>query len=372
MPGTQPKKSYRGLFIALAIVLVVLVILGGGGVFAYNAYTAPGVAAQKFCTDLKAQDYDAAYGMLSSTLTAKYTASQFKQASAVLDQAEGQVSACARGTGSNAYGYSLGSSTASVSAVLSREKQGLLQGAMHLKNENGAWKVDAIDTSLLGVNLGALQSAATFCASLQSKDYATAYGLLGGSLQTAAGTQSDFVAAGQLHETIDGAVTACGLTAIDQGNTDAQTSLSVSLTFAKLGAKSGKMALQASGDAWKISDLDAALLGTDLGPYKVGLLFCADLKKNDQAAIYRMTSSSFMARFSQSSFVQGNTLPAGIVVSSCTLDVSTYKVTGSNASVNYSYRLTATSTGQFFEGISEAFFVREGTTWKIDGFKTVK
>ena len=48
--------------------LVVGLLLGGGGFFAFTNYTAPATAAGNYCGYLKAQNYDSAYGMLSSKL----------------------------------------------------------------------------------------------------------------------------------------------------------------------------------------------------------------------------------------------------------------------------------------------------------------
>ena len=111
-PPAQPKRSLRWLWITLAIVLVVGLLLGGGGFFAFTNYTAPATAAGKYCGYLKAQNYDSAYGMLSSKLKGQYTSEQFRQASAALDHAEGNVTACGAGTGSNAYKYTLFGNTA--------------------------------------------------------------------------------------------------------------------------------------------------------------------------------------------------------------------------------------------------------------------
>ena len=116
-----PKKSRRGLKIALTLAAVVLVlgaIGGGAAVFFINQFAAPGVAALQFCNQLKSQNYDGAYGMLSSGLQSQYSKTAFSAGVSALDTAEGKVIGCQQAQGSNAYTYSLGSSTATVNAQL--------------------------------------------------------------------------------------------------------------------------------------------------------------------------------------------------------------------------------------------------------------
>ena len=96
----------------------------------------------QLCDDLKAQNYDSTYSLLSSKLRGQYSSTDFHQAATQLDTAEGRVTSCAQAQGGNSYTFSLGSSTATVVAVLTRATQGSLQGAVHLLNENGKWTVD--------------------------------------------------------------------------------------------------------------------------------------------------------------------------------------------------------------------------------------
>src|SRR5262249_25426068 len=275
-PAPAPKKSRTGLWIALAVVVVLLAAGGGGGLFALNLYKAPGDAAIKYCDALKGQNYDTAYSLLSSGLQAKYSKDQFRLGSKTLDVVEGPVTACKQATSSNAYQFSLGDSTASVAAVLTRGQKGDLSGTLHLKNEGGTWKIDGIDTALLGVNLDALGTAFAFCAALQAHDYPTAYGFVGSSL-SAQGSQTEFTTAAAAWDQIDGAVTGCALTGLGSDNSDTAATLNVGVTRAKAGARSGTIGLAVEGGAWKISQLDSSLLGPDLAPLAVGSLLCADL-----------------------------------------------------------------------------------------------
>ncbi len=180
----QPRKrSLKGLWIALAIVVVLLALAGGGVVYALTQLAAPAAAAISFCNDLKTQSYTPAYQLLSTKLQGQFTQVQFTQGSQALDGVEGTVTSCKQGTG-NAYAYSFGGTTATLLAVITRSKQGDLSGTIHLKSENGTWKVDGLDTSLLGANLASLQQTLTFCTALAAKDYSSAYSQLGSAGHT--------------------------------------------------------------------------------------------------------------------------------------------------------------------------------------------
>ncbi len=363
------KKARRALWITLGSVAAAIALLGGGGLFAFSMYVAPLTAATSFCADLKAQSYVSAYNLLSSGMRSQLTQDQFVQGSQQLDKAEGAVTSCKQATGGNVYSYSLGASTATFNADITRATAGDMTGAVHLKNENGAWKVDGLDTSLTGANLGALVAAGTFCAALQSQNYASAYQLLGSLIQSNL-KQTDFVAGAQIHDQIDGTVTACGLAAIGQGNTDTNTNITVSITRTKLGEKQGNVSLDTESGAWKVAAVAPALLGSDIGPLQVGAQMCTDLVSSDYAAIYDLTSSGFQAAVTKQQVVAYFTLNTGYKYTGCKADYSTYKVSSSDASYNVDIELSGPS-GAFAIPFKLAF-VNESNAWKLDDFAPVQ
>ncbi len=368
------KRSLKWLWITLGTVAALLVVGGGAGAFALIQYTAPAAAAGQFCGDLKAQNYDSAYDMLSANLRLTYSKDQFHQANGVLDVAEGKVTACGAASGSGAYDYSLGGSKATVTAVITRATQGNLQGKLQLVNESG-WKVDAMETSLLGINLGALQTLGAFCQAEQTQNYTTAFGLLSSSLQTQAGTADGFASVQQLQDEVDGKVTACAIKSIAPGNSDTSTTVTVTITRATLGAASGNITLDGTGGTWKISKIDQSVQGTNLLPFVTGTLFCFALAINDTtgySTAYSLTSSSFQQQVTLAQFTQGLTatlhqLSADAKWTDCTPDLTTYKVTASTA--GYKAKLNAVS-GTGAKGYVQLTFafVLEGTIWKINDF----
>ena len=358
----KPKKSRRGLVIGLVIAVIVLALLGGGVAYGANQYAAPGNAAKQFCSALQTQDYTTAYGMLSSSLKAKYTSDQFTLGSKTLDQVEGDVTGCKQAAG-NSYNYSLFGSTATITSVITRAQSGNLTGQLHLVNENG-WKVSGIDTSLLGVNLNSLQAAAGFCAALQQKDYATAYSFFGSALQAQI-KQSDFVAQGALHDQIDGPVTACGITAFGQGNSDSTTTMTVSITRSTLGQKTGQATLDVEGGAWKFSALDPALQGSDLGGLAVINQFCSDVSANNAHGAYLLTSSNFRSAVPESTFDQ--VFGFSQLKYTCKPKLSTFKVTDpTDAQINVDFSAANRATGQSVSLPFTAGLVKNGSSWQVD------
>ncbi len=372
---TQPpaqKKSRRGLKIALIVAGIVLVlgaIGGGGGIFLINQIAAPGVAAVQFCNQLKSQNYDNAYGMLSAGMQGKYPQTAFRAGITALDSAEGKVIGCQQAPGSNTYKYSLGSSTATVGALMTRANQGNLTGSLHLKNENGSWKIDGIDTSLLGVNIAALQASGAFCAAMQGQDYEGAYGMLD-SAQQGLISQADFVASGKLHDQIDGPVTKCGLSKVPTGNTDQLTKLTIDLNRSKLGDRTGDITLKFEGAAWKVDATDAALNGTDLRPLVVSQQFCAMMTAGKYTDAYGLFSSGFQQEISKDAFIaEFDTFEGYKLAWTCGKpDYSTYTVSGDSASIVQPLTLSipalganATSTSNF-----TLDFIQDNGAWKIN------
>ena len=374
---TQPpalKKSRRGLKIALIIAGVVLVlgaIGGGAAVFFINQIAAPGVAAIQFCNQLKTQNYVSAFGMLSAGMQAKYPETSFRAGVSALDTAEGKVIGCQQAPGGNSYKYSIGASTATVGAQLTRANQGNLTGSLHLKNENGSWKIDGIDTGLLGVNIGALQASGAFCAAMQGQDYESAYGLLD-SAQQGAISQADFVASGKLHDEIDGTVTKCGLTKVPSGNTDQLTKLTIDMNRSKLGDRTGDVTLKFEGTAWKVDATDAALGGTDLRPLVVGLQFCVLVTGGKYGDAYGLFSPAFQSQVSKDSFVSEFTTFNGYQLTwTCGKpDYSSYTVSGDSASIIQPLTMHIPALGANASSSTNIAltFVQDNGAWKIDKF----
>jgi hypothetical protein len=348
--------------------------VAGGAAYAFGQYTAPGNAADSFCADLKTQNYTLAYEQLSARQQAQFTRDQFVRGSTLLDRLEGTVTSCQLVNTGGAYGYSLGGSSAALTTVIHRETAGTLHGVVHLKNENGVWKVDGLDTSLLGVNLKALEAVVVFCAVMQHQEYLVAYSLLGSGAQGKV-TEGEFEQAAKTHDQIDGQITTCTLDRLGASNTDSSASLVVSVTRTKLNDRTGAMTLDVEGGAWKVATIDQALLGSDLGPLQVGTQVCADLESGDYAAIYNnLASAALQANYTRTQFVAVFALSHGSKYAGCQPYLPTYTVSATDASYDLQLFVENAANGTFFGysatmGFVKDPFVTENGGWKLNSFQ---
>jgi hypothetical protein len=365
-PPAAPRKSRKGLWITLGVILALLVVGGGAGAYALGQYAAPVTAALAFCNHLKAANYAAAYNDLSSSMQGQVSGDEFAKGSQFITVAEGSITRCQQSSG-NAYSYSFGAKKATLNATMTRSIAGTLVGNIGLVQEGGTWKIGSIDTSLLGINLGALKAAGAFCAALQTQNYTAAYALFSSSEQQLAPAQT-FAAVLTLNDAIDGKITACSLNGFTVSGSDSNATLNVSFTRATLGALQGEVKLKVEGGSWKIDNIADSLGGTDVGPILVSEQFCADLVANNLTAAFALLSSDYAAfEGSQDHFnaVWGEQPP--FAWESCTPDFKTYKVSGSTASVVETLTEKDTSTG-FSDSNKYTFhYFKEGGQWKFDG-----
>jgi hypothetical protein len=365
-PSAQPKRSLRWLWITLAIILT-LSLLGGGALYAFTNYTAPATAAAKYCDYLKAQNYDSAYAMLSAKFQAKYTSDQFRQANTALDIAEGKVTACGAGSGSNAYKYTLFGKTATVLATTTRQKQGLLQGELGLVNSDG-WKINSIATSLIGISFGALDTLGKFCQAFQTQNCNAAYALLTPTQKTNISAE-EFATLMKLRDEIDGNVSACALEQITSA-TDVAAKVQVGLTRSTLGKRADDVTLAADGDAWSIDDVSTDLLGTDVEPLLISTTFCLAGWLGQYDLAFTFLSDGAKARVKTAAgLIPSFTLNNGAKVLLCLPDLSTYITSGDTSSLTFSLDATL-ATGPTTIGTFTVSMVQDSNKrWKVDNWR---
>ena len=363
------KKSRRGLWITLGVVAALLVVTCAGIGVGIVQYTAPAAAAGFFCGNLKAQNYTASYTLLSSSMRAHETPAQFAEANADLDRTEGALTSCKAATGANSYAYSLGGSSATAVLVTQRANGGSFQGAVHLLNEGGSWKVAALDPALLGVDLQALVSLDAYCTALQSQQYDTAYALLSKG-QQAKQKNTDYIQDAQWRDVVDGTISVCQVTGIGTSNTASTANLTLSVTRGKAAARTGAVALSVEDSAWKVATAGPEAQGSDLGPARTGARFCNDLAKPDYADLTKLLSGGFLGGAgvdTVASLFSGSY--NGIKWNSCTVDLGAYKVSGTSASFTVTVKLTELASGRTVTGPLLLAFVKEGNNWKLDDLK---
>lgn len=128
-----------GAATGIVICVVVLAVLSGLS----GRAASPEVTGQALCADLQAQRYDAAYDLLAPSLRSTGTAAQFTASQRELDTLRGKVVSCTA-----AIQQSDGAQ-ATLRLTVARQQSGSAQGIVHVQLVDGAWKVDAYDTSII-------------------------------------------------------------------------------------------------------------------------------------------------------------------------------------------------------------------------------
>lgn len=298
--ATRPtRRVTRGIRVALVLALVVFVLGGASAALAITQAAAPSQTALFFCQDLRASQPGAAYALLAASVRRGISASQFGAITASLDTAEGAIIGCKAANTGNLLTFATRSAV--VPVVLTRGKLGELSGSVRLERTGSVWRITALDTSLLGANLDALATIATFCARMRTQHYAAAYTLLDAPLQAQVSAQN-FSQAATTHDTLDGRILACGMAAIGQSNTDSSTQVTLSISRATHGTLTGVLRLGRTADGWKIVALDGAMQGTDLSPLQAGMAFCAALAARGTVAAYGLLAASAQASLSYDAF----------------------------------------------------------------------
>jgi hypothetical protein len=363
-PPLPQKKSRRRLWVTLGVIAAVLVLTCSGIGFLAVQYFAPALQVGLFCGSLQTQKYATAYTLLSSELHGQLSSNDFVTDGQTLDAIEGKVQSC--GTGS--YEYSLGASTATVAVTFKRATSGTLQGNIHLKNESG-WKVDGLDASLLGVSLGALQTANAYCAALQGASYTAAFALLGKSL-TAHTTAAQYAQDSGWHDTLDGSVSACAVTALGNPNTDSAANVTLTITRGKASPKNDTLTLDMEGGAWKVSAIGPGLQGTDLGALDTAARFCADIKSANYNDAYGLFSDSFKSGSTEADFASvfsGNY--NGIKWDDCAPTVTSLKLSGNGATLGATLTVTNLNTNQTHSGPVTFSFTHSNGVWQLDNMQ---
>jgi hypothetical protein len=364
------RKSRRGLWMTLGVIATVLLAMCTGTGFVVAQYFAPVFQVGQFCGSLQAQRYSTGYSMLSTQLRGQLSSNDFAVDAQTLDVVEGQVQKCGAGSGSNGYVYTLGGSTATVAASITRVSAGTLRGNIYLKNQNG-WKVDRLDVSLLGIDLGALQAVNSYCAALQAASYTAAYALLGTSL-TAHTTAAQYAQVGGWHDTLDGPVTGCAVASLGSTTSADKATLTLRITRGKLGEKKDTLTLDVEGGDWRISTIGPALQGTDVGALVTAARFCTDIKGADYHDVYGLLSTAAKSGKGEAGVAaEFSGAASGIKWDDCSPDASTFKLasSGTSATLTLVLKLTNLSINQTASGPVPFIFVRINSAWLIDGIQ---
>lgn len=296
-PETHARQAYiaatagrqRTARTALIIGLVVCLLLASLGAAALAPrYLAAQRVAAAFCDALHSRAYPAAYALLGAVARDGLSQGAYTSAMQALDSAEGPVRACAVGALSS-YHYTPGQNIASDAVTLTRQRA-TYQGTLTLTSSGDVWRITTVDQSIYGAPLAPVAVAATYCAALRAGDYPTAFALFSATLQ---GMQaaSDYIQAQRLRDMLMGRLTGCAIINLTMPDDQTMNAL-LSVSRSAWPRAGGELQLQPSGATWRISLLDPAIQGVDVGPYLIGQRFCASLAAGDYNGIYSLLTDT--------------------------------------------------------------------------------
>jgi hypothetical protein len=216
--------------------------------------------------------------------------------------------------------------------------------------------------------VGAATVAGTFCGDLKVHNFDDAYNQLSPAYQQQI-QQTTFTQGAQLHDQIDGPVTACGTpnnnssTGVSINSANTQVTLTVTITRKQ--TFTGDITLVKSASTWKIDKIADALQGTDLGPLQTASAFCTALVKADYQTAYGLLSANQQSQATEAEFQQSITsgLQGGATIQSCTPDLTAYTVSGDTATLKSS--LDIAISGTTVSVPTTLALVKENGVWKV-------
>lgn len=145
-----PTPPRNRPFLGAVLGAVAGLVLCGAGLFAVHSLNRgsgriPAVApvAQTFCSDLHAQDYNAAYQLLSPPLRNQGTETQFAASQQELDALSGKVTGCSPVV------QQMDSTSATVQLAISREHASQKTSALHLTYSAAGWVIADFDNAVV-------------------------------------------------------------------------------------------------------------------------------------------------------------------------------------------------------------------------------
>lgn len=192
-PSSQRPRWLIPVLVAALVIVVCAVV--GGAVYAIgqNALQEPLSTTNTFCNDLKAQKYSDAYALLSAGYQKQISGTDFAQISQLHDQLDGKVRSCSLAGIQSGGGFNLNLNPQAASFNTQVTRNHSYSGAISLVKQNGNWKIDAVDESLQGSDVGALTTGAQFCQALATQNYQAVYAMFTPAYQQQIGTVDKYV-----------------------------------------------------------------------------------------------------------------------------------------------------------------------------------
>jgi serine/threonine protein kinase len=317
-----PRKKSR-LMLWIGLIVLVVVLLAGGGVFAYLDLLASTATKtlDAFCSGLQGKNYQNAYNQFSVDYQAKNSESTFQKDYAA-------ATSCTHSSATTSGGNTVSTVTLAPAASYPWTYQMTL-----VKDSSGTWKIDNV-TSAPDLTLN------TFCSEIQNKDYQDAYNLLTPNYQTQY-SQTNFTQ-------YFSAASSCSASSATLANSVTSTTLNLGPASTYPWTYQLTLAKQGNG-SWKIDSFTSA-------PDTMLDKFCTDIQNKDYQDAYNQTSSHYQSSVQSESDFQN-------ALSSATSCSHTQTTTSNNANTSI------VTFGGFVWDDQVTLIKDSNNNWKIDGFE---
>lgn len=252
-PGHRSRRRRWGRAIGLALSIILLLALiggGGAGYFAYHQYPALDALSNRFCVDLSQQNYTDAYGLLSPQLQAQFSKPTFLHMGQDLDSIQGPVKSCSVQSQDIPQ---IGTFPLSLTIPAALSRAATHRGTIRAVYAGGTWKLDGISVPLLGISPSALGIAEQYCQDASTGAFLGLWSLYGQALQRADPENQVKASAATLPHlkslgpsSFEGCVTSLGAL-----NSDTAAHVTIGQVSANLGREHG---------SWKITSISSDLV----------------------------------------------------------------------------------------------------------------
>jgi hypothetical protein len=200
-PATPQRPQRKGLSLGwrlgLTLLVIVLLVAGAGGLYAYasSLAAAPNKLMASYCAALTHDDYRTAYSLLSASAQGQEDVTQYLSDATARDTIEGPVTQCAATPTQNLSPLSFLRSPRSLIFNAQITRRQAASGQIALTRDALGWHVAALSSTLQGVDLGPLYTEQALCNDLSQRAYEKAYALLSTPYQKEQGNAATFARA---------------------------------------------------------------------------------------------------------------------------------------------------------------------------------
>jgi hypothetical protein len=247
-PHVAQAASQRRRLLLIGSGIVAVVVIIAATAFALAHRTTPQGVANTYCQSLTKQNYTGLYGMFNAAMQQQISSPAFTASMRALDGERGVVTQCSVGTVQNN----------AVALTLHRQKGGTDIDTLAFDANDALRAAPDVAVPPLAVTY-------TFCQSLESGNYAGAYGQISSGFQSYSGPSATFQSDAQNSIKVTGAIKACHLQRVALGNGGRSATIGFGIDFARFTNMPAEIvAITDNSGAWHVDQMHFTAAGISL------------------------------------------------------------------------------------------------------------